>query len=109
MFGTVSVELPDTHTFVTLPETAITYNPYGDSVFVIHSADLNGETALTVRRAFVQTGERRGTQVAVVKGVEPGQQVVTAGQMKLQENSRVEINNSVTPPDRSTSMPANEH
>jgi len=109
MFGTVSVELPDTHTFVTLPETAITYNPYGDSVFVIHSTDLNGETALTVRRAFVQTGERRGTQVAVLKGVEPGQQIVTAGQMKLQEGSRVEINNSVAPPDRPTSKPPNEH
>jgi membrane fusion protein (multidrug efflux system) len=109
MFGTVSVELPDTHTFVTLPETAITYNPYGDSVFVIQSTDLNGGTALRVRRAFVQTGERRGTQVAVVAGVEPGQQIVTAGQMKLQEGSLVEINNSVTPPDRPTSMPPNEH
>jgi membrane fusion protein (multidrug efflux system) len=109
MFGTVSVELPDTHTFVTLPETAITYNPYGDSVFVIQSTEANGEKTLTVRRAFVQTGQRRGTQVAIVKGVEPGQQIVTAGQMKLQEGSRVEINNSVTPPDQPTSMPPNEH
>jgi len=109
MFGTVSVELPDTHTFVTLPETAITYNPYGDSVFVIQSTEVNGEKTLTVRRAFVRTGQRRGTQVAIVKGVEPGQQIVTAGQMKLQEGSRIEINNSVTPPDQPTSMPPNEH
>jgi len=109
MFGSVSVQLPEIHTFVTLPATAITYNPYGDSVFIVQSANVDGEQVLTVRRAFVQVGEQRGTQVAIVKGVDAGQQIVTAGQMKLQEGSRVEIDNSVTPPDSPTSSPPNEH
>jgi len=109
MFGHVSVELPQTNTYVTLPATAISYNPYGDSVFVIQSTDVNGETALSVRHAFVQIGDRRGTQVAVLKGVEAGQQIVTAGQMKLQEGSRVAIDNSVTPTDQPISTPPDEH
>jgi len=109
MFGHVSVELPHTDTYVTLPATAISYNPYGDSVFVIQSTEVNGEQTLSVRRAFVQIGDRRGTQVAVLKGVEAGQEVVTAGQMKLQEGSRIEIDNSVTPPDQPTSTPPDEH
>jgi len=109
MFGHVSVELPHTNTYVTLPATAISYNPYGDSVFVIQSTDVNGEPTLSVRHAFVQIGDRRGTQVAVLKGVEAGQQIVTAGQMKLQEGSRVAIDNSVTPTDQPTSTPPDEH
>lgn len=104
MFGNVSVLLPAQQDVVTVPQTAITYNPYGDVVYVIESAkDQNGqpvagdkgEAALTVRQQFVKIGETRGDQVSILSGVKPGEQVVTAGQLKLRNGVSVKINNSV--------------
>jgi len=98
MFVQAAVQLPKQRDVVTLPQTAITYNPYGDSVFLINEQDTeSGETRLTVERKFVRTGSTRGDQVQIVEGVEPGQRVVTSGQLKLRNGSRVEIDNSVEP------------
>jgi len=98
MFVDVAVELPEQHGVITLPQTAITYNPYGDSVFVINESNNDaGETELTVERKFIRTGATRGDQVEIVKGLEPGVRVVTSGQLKLRNGSRVKIDNSVEP------------
>ncbi len=99
MFAGVDVVLPQEDRFVTLPQSAISYNPYGNSVYIVEhpAGGTDGEPALTVRQQFVQLGERRGDQVAVLKGVKPGEEVVTTGQLKLRNGVPVQINNAVTP------------
>jgi membrane fusion protein (multidrug efflux system) len=96
MFATADVVLPRQDKFVTLPETAIVYNPYGNAVYVIEKpAEAGGAGPLIARQRFVQLGETRGDQVAVVKGVQVGDEIVTAGQLKLRNGSPVQIDNSV--------------
>jgi membrane fusion protein, multidrug efflux system len=95
MFATVDVVLPHQDRFVTLPQTAVVYNPYGDAVYVIEKS----AAGLVARQRFVQLGETRGDQVAVLKGVQPGDQIVTAGQLKLRNGAAVQINNSAQPAD----------
>ena len=100
MFATVKVNSGDEQRYLTLPQTAITYNPYGDTVFVVKPSekkDDKGNAVLTAQQVFVTTGPTRGDQVAIVKGVEPGAQVVTSGQVKLKNGMPVVINNSVQP------------
>jgi membrane fusion protein (multidrug efflux system) len=100
MFASVDVLLPQQDKFVTVPQTAIVYNPYGNAVYVIEqSLDAPGGGALVVRQRFVQLGETRGDQVAVLKGINPGDQIVTAGQLKLRNGVAVQVNNSVQPAD----------
>ena len=100
MFARVEVVLPGTNDYLTMPNSAITYNPYGDSVFLVEPAASDAEGAKpTVRRAFVKLGPARGDQVAVLSGLETGQQVVTSGQLKLRNGSRIVIDNSRTPAD----------
>ena len=100
MFARVAVQLPGSDDYLTLPNSAITYNPYGDSVFIVVPAEGDGEGAMpTVKRSFVKTGPRRGDQVAVLSGLEPGEQVVTSGQLKLRNGSKIVIDNSRTPAD----------
>ena len=104
MYGSVDVQLPVTEKVLTLPLTAIVYNPYGNAVYVVEQpAKAGGD--LTVRQQFVQTGATRGDQVAVTKGVKPGDMVVTAGQLKLRNGATIVINNKVTPSDSATPTP----
>jgi membrane fusion protein (multidrug efflux system) len=96
MFAEVSIQLPLQERVVTLPQSAITYSPYGDSVFAIRKVtDDSGETVLTADTVFVQTGDTRGDQVAIVSGIASGDRIVTAGQIKLRNGTRVVIDNSV--------------
>ena len=96
MFGSVEVQLPASEKVVTLPLSAIVYNPYGNAVYVVEGQGKKGGD-LTVRQQFVQTGATRGDQVAVTKGVNSGDVVVTAGQLKLRNGASIVINNKVTP------------
>lgn len=98
MFVDVAVQLPAEEDVITLPQTAVTYNPYGDSVFVINESETgDGETELTVERKFIRTGSTRGDQVQILEGLSVGERVVTSGQLKLRNGSRVTIDNSVEP------------
>jgi membrane fusion protein, multidrug efflux system len=100
MFATVKVNSGDEQRHLTLPQTAITYNPYGDTVFVLKQSDKKdekGNPIFTAQQVFVTTGPTRGDQVAIVKGVEAGAQVVTSGQVKLKNGAPVVINNAVQP------------
>jgi membrane fusion protein (multidrug efflux system) len=100
MFATVKLNSGEEQRHLTLPQTAITYNPYGDTVFVIKESDKKddkGKAVLTAQQVFVTTGPTRGDQVAILKGVEAGAQVVTSGQVKLKNGAPVIINNSVVP------------
>jgi membrane fusion protein (multidrug efflux system) len=100
MFAQVRVNTGSKARYLTLPQTAITYNPYGATVFVIKPADkpgADGKTGLVANQVFVTTGETRGDQVAVIKGLEEGQEVVTTGQLKLKNGTPVVVDNKVQP------------
>jgi membrane fusion protein (multidrug efflux system) len=100
MFATVKLNAGEEQRYLTLPQTAITYNPYGDTVFVVKESekkDEKGKATLTVQQVFVTTGPTRGDQIAILEGIEPGTEVVTSGQVKLKNGSPVIINNSVLP------------
>jgi membrane fusion protein (multidrug efflux system) len=99
MYATVDIATGAPQNYVTLPQTAITYNPYGDTVYIVDSkgADAAGKPTLIARQTFVTTGSTRGDQVAVLKGVNDGDMIVTAGQIKLHNGSSVVIDNSITP------------
>lgn len=99
MFAAVEIESGEPARHVTLPQTAITYNPYGDTVYLVvdDGRQENGEPKRIAKQTFVTLGPTRGDLVAVLKGVEPGQTVVSAGQMKLRNGVPVVVNNSVQP------------
>lgn len=99
MFATVSVVLPSKPAEVTLPETAVDYTLYGDSVFLIkETKGDDGKTALTAERVPVTTGARVHGRVAITKGVKAGDRVVAVGQLKLQSGAAVEISKDQPPP-----------
>jgi len=100
MFANVRVNVGDKGRFLTLPQTAITYNPYGSTVFVLAAADkadAEGKKALVAQQVFVTTGSTRGDQVAILKGLKEGQEVVTSGQIKLKNGTPVVVDNSIVP------------
>jgi membrane fusion protein (multidrug efflux system) len=108
MFATVDVLLPQKDTFVTLPQTAIVYNPYGNAVYVVEkSTEGTDGGALVARQRFVQMGDTRGDQVAIVKGVKPGEEIVTSGQLKLRNGAAIAINNAVSPANNPAPTPVN--
>lgn len=101
MFGKVTVYAGAPQHHLTLPKTAISYNPFGEIVYVITQTgkDKTGEPVLSVKQSFVTVGESRGGQTTILKGLKEGDQVVTAGQQKLKNGATVAINNSVVPDD----------
>jgi membrane fusion protein (multidrug efflux system) len=100
MFANVNINLGDQVKLLTLPQTAVTYNPYGSTVFIAKPTgkkDKQGNPALEAQQVFVTTGTTRGDQVAILKGVEEGATVVTSGQLKLKNGTPLIINNKVQP------------
>jgi len=110
MYANVDIDDGDPSTLVTLPQSAITYNPYGNTVYLVQKSgtDDKGNPKLTVLQRFVKLGDTRGDQVAVKSGVAAGDEVVTAGQMKLRNGSPVVINNKIVPSSDSNPTPPNE-
>jgi membrane fusion protein, multidrug efflux system len=99
MFVTATVVLPDQAAVVTVPETAVDYTLYGDSVFLIteKKAD-DGTTSLTAVRTFVRTGDRLNGRAVILSGLKPGDRVVAVGQLKLQSGFAVAISTDPVPP-----------
>jgi membrane fusion protein, multidrug efflux system len=110
MYANVDIDDGDPATLVTLPQSAITYNPYGNTVYLVQKSgtDDKGNPKLAVLQRFVKLGDTRGDQVAVRSGVAAGDEVVTAGQMKLRNGSPVVINNKIVPSSDSNPTPPNE-
>lgn len=107
MFANLQVLLPGDPLQVVVPETAITYTLYGNSVYVIGEKkgedgqvvkDDKSQAQLTVERRVVETGERRDGVVVILKGLQAGEQVVTAGQLKLDNGAHVSIANAQAKP-----------
>ena len=100
MFANVNIKLGNQVKLLTLPQTAVTYNPYGSTVFIAKDTgkkDKKGKPALEAQQVFVTTGSTRGDQVAILKGINEGDTVVTSGQLKLKNGTPLMINNKVQP------------
>ncbi len=108
MFAKVDVMLPETKKTIVIPGSAVSYAPYGDSVFVIEKQKepKSGGESLVLRQQFVRIGEVRGDFVAVKQGLKPGQEVVGTGVFKLRNGMAVTINNDLAPKPELNPAPA---
>ena len=109
MFVQTEVVVGANRSVIALPASAVSYAPYGDSVFIV--TDLlkgpDGKTYRGVRQQFVKVDGARGDQVAVVSGVQPGDEVVTSGVFKLRNGAAVQVNNKVQPANDPKPKPEN--
>ena len=107
-FAHIGFALGGERQVVVIPQTAVSFNPYGNAVFVINKVkrkdgetDMQGKPLtgdkLIVTQRFVKTAATRGDLVAIVDGLKPGEQVVTSGLLKLRNDAEVTINNKVQP------------
>lgn len=96
MYATAKISIGKASSYVTLPQTAISYNPYGDTVFIVKSRD-GKKDDLEADQVFVTVGKTRGDQIQILKGVNEGDVVVSSGQLKLQNGASVSVNNAVEP------------
>jgi membrane fusion protein (multidrug efflux system) len=103
MFATVDLNVGAPKRYITLPQSALVYNPYGSTVYVADHAK-----PMSVHTALVKTGPTRGDQVAVLDGLHEGEVVVTSGQLKLHPGSLIVVNNSLLPPDDAAPHPVEE-
>jgi membrane fusion protein (multidrug efflux system) len=107
MFARVHVDLAEVRTVLVLPASAVVYNAYGDAVYVVRpEGDGGGPAQLIARQQFVQLGPRRGSQIAILGGLHAGDEVVTAGQIKLRGGMPVQVNNEITPSASAAPAPA---
>ena len=116
MFADVQVVLPDRRELVTIPATALVHAPYGDSVFVVEPKPADepgmrqtqdGSPVLIARQRFVRPGDRRGDFVAILEGLEAGQDVVAAGAFKLRNGSPVFVSDQPMPEPQLNPTPQN--
>ena len=108
MYANVKVDAGNAERYLTLPQTAITYNPYGATVFVVKQGehkDAKGRIMPIAQQVFVTPGPTRGDQVAILKGIAEGTQVVTSGQLKLKNGTPLVIDNRVQPADSPNPTP----
>jgi membrane fusion protein (multidrug efflux system) len=96
-FLRVRVELPTEDGVIALPQTVLSSTLFGDSVFVVRTEGEGEEAKQTVEQVFVRAGRRSQGMVEIAEGLQPGDQVVTAGQNRLTGGARVTIDNSVNP------------
>ena len=117
-FAHVNFDTGAAQNVIVIPQTAISFNPYGNSVYVISQVargkdekDMQGKpltgAKLVVKQRFVKTGATRGDLVAVTDGLKPGERVVTSGLLKLRNDAEVTINNKVQPTASETPTPEN--
>lgn len=99
MFASLVVVTGPSGQQLTLPQTAISFNPYGELVYIVSKTGetKKGKETLTVKQSFVKTGGSRGDQIAILQGLKEGEMVVTSGQLKLKNGSPVVINNKLPP------------
>ena len=122
-FAQVSIDVGGNRNVVVVPQTAISFNPYGNAVYVVtkapaapaqpaQSGDANAEAAkgphLIVKQRFVKTGNTRGDLIAITDGLKPGEQVVTSGLLKLRNDAPIIIDNKVQPTADQQPTPANQ-
>jgi membrane fusion protein (multidrug efflux system) len=106
MYVEVQVQQGLSQVLVALPASAVSYAPYGDSVYVVQEMKgQDGKSYTGVRQQFVKLGASRGDQIAVLSGLKPGEQVVTSGVFKLRNGAAVQVNNQIQPANSATPNP----
>ena len=106
MFVQVELPLGQPRQVVPLPASAINYAPYGDSVFIVtEMKDAKGNTYRGVRQQVVKVEGSRGDQVAVISGINPGDEVVSSGVFRLRNGASVQVNNTVKPENSASPKP----
>jgi membrane fusion protein (multidrug efflux system) len=106
MFVQAEVAVGAASNVVTLPATAVSYAPYGDSVFIVAEMQgPNGQPYKGVRQQFVKLGPSRGDQIAVLSGVKTGEEIVTSGAFKLRNGAAVYVDNAVQPANQPAPKP----
>ena len=109
MFANVALQVGAEQTYLTLPQAAVTFNPYGETVFLVVPSDKKNEKGEqeppTAQSVFVTTGSRRGDQVAILTGIKDGDEVVTSGQLKLKNGTSLLIDNSQKPANQAAPTP----
>jgi membrane fusion protein (multidrug efflux system) len=111
MYASVSIAAGNKERYVTLPQTAVTFNPYGETVYIVDDKgkDPQGKPRLFARQVFVTAGHKRGDQVAILKGIDEGATIVTAGQMKLRNGVQIVVDNTIRPlADANPSVPTDQ-
>ena len=108
MFVKINIALPEKGKTLVIPGSAVSYAPYGDSVFVIDKKKdpKTGKETQTLRQAFVRVGEARGDFVSVTQGLKAGDEVVSTGVFKLRNAMPVTINNDLAPKPQMNATPA---
>jgi membrane fusion protein (multidrug efflux system) len=108
MFVKIDIVLPEKGKTLVIPGSAVSYAPYGDSVFVIDKKKdpKTGKETQTLRQAFVRVGEARGDFVSVTQGLKAGDEVVSTGVFKLRNAMPVTINNDLAPKPQMNPTPA---
>lgn len=108
MFATVQIVAPTTKAVVAIPSTAIYYQPFGDSIFVVKEGkDAAGHPVKQVEQRFVRLGEARGDFVQLLTGAQPGEEIATSGLFKLSNGRAVLVDNSLAAPVSLTPRPGN--
>ena len=110
MYASVEIAAGQKSEYITLPQTAISFNPYGNTIFVVEQGETgpDGKARLTARQRFVTTGARRGDQIAILEGIKEGDLVVTGGQLKLRSGSVVIVDNRISPANEPAPKPADD-
>lgn len=97
MYASAEITAGAKQRYLTVPQTAITFNPYGSTVYVAQNTGTKDAPKLVAKQTFVTTGDTRGDQIAILGGVKEGDTIVSAGQLKLQNSTPLVINNSIQP------------
>jgi membrane fusion protein, multidrug efflux system len=105
MFANVTIDIGSPQRPLTLPQTAITYNTYGNVVFVTQMSKVDGKDQLVAQQRFIITGDTRGDQVIVLSGVTAADEIVSAGANKLKNGSLIAVNNKVALPNDANPHP----
>ncbi len=106
MFANLKIDSGEKLFYITVPQTAVTYNPYGSVIYIAkQGASKDGKPSLEAQQVFVTTGPTRGDQVAILKGIKVGDTIVTSGQLKLKNGTPLIVNNLVTPANNANPKP----
>ena len=108
MYATAEIVAGVKQRYITLPQTAITFNPYGNTVYVAGNTGTKETPKLVAKQTFVTTGDTRGDQIAILGGIKAGDIIVTAGQLKLQNGTPLIINNSIQPENNPNPKPSEQ-
>ncbi len=110
MYAAIHVDAGAVQHWLTVPLTAVTFNPYGESVYIVDQGAKGtaGKPTAIARQSFVTVGEKRGDQVAILTGIKAGDTIVTSGQIKLKNGSQVIIDNKVQPSNDAAPKPVDE-